>query len=278
MVAPIRNPVTPVPDGLLFQWGLSVSICTSGEATVCMNGKTHRIVKGFLWLKFPGTKPAIGEVSTDYKGYEVTLSREFTKSFMLSTRELAADLALFAKSPIVCLTEEQQTELENLFIISNSLHKKETPYRSKALRNSIISFIYLICDLVHQEMHQEEKRVALLPESDRKYYFFVNFLDLLGKHCLQERSVSFYADKLFITPKYLSAVIKQASGRTAGDWIEEFVIMEAKLLLQNSEYNISEIADKLNFANISFFGKYFKRHTGLSPKEFKRSACSALCN
>ena len=90
----------------------------------------------------------------------------------------------------------------------------------------------------------------------------------------KERSVNYYAEKLNITPKHLSAVAKETSGHTAGEWIDSYVILEAKMLLQNSEMSIQEISSRLNFANQSFFGKYFKHHTGVSPKAFRSSNIS----
>ena len=86
----------------------------------------------------------------------------------------------------------------------------------------------------------------------------------------QERSVAFYADKLCVTAKYLSLISKEVSGQPAGNWIDEYVILEAKTLLKSSQMSIQEIADSLNFANQSFFGKYFKHHTGISPKEYRK--------
>ena len=86
-----------------------------------------------------------------------------------------------------------------------------------------------------------------------------------------ERSVKFYADQLCLTPKHLSGVVKEVSGKTVGEWIDELVILEAKALLNSSSMNIQEIADRLNFANQSFFGKYFKHYTGMSPKEYRKS-------
>lgn len=74
-----------------------------------------------------------------------------------------------------------------------------------------------------------------------------------------------------LTPKHLSGVVKEVSGKTVGEWIDELVILEAKALLNSSSMNIQEIADRLNFANQSFFGKYFKHYTGMSPKEYRKS-------
>ena len=108
----------------------------------------------------------------------------------------------------------------------------------------------------------------------RKEDVFYRFLLLVEANYQKERSVNFYAEKLSITPKHLSAVAKETSGHTAGEWIDSYVILEAKLLLHNSELTIQEISTKLNFANQSFFGKYFKHHTGMSPRSYRQSISS----
>ncbi len=95
-------------------------------------------------------------------------------------------------------------------------------------------------------------------------------MKLLEAHHKSQRNVSFYARQLNITPKYLSAAVKEVSGKTAARWIDESVILEAKTLLKYSGMSIQEIAYHLNFSTQSFFGKYFKQHTGTSPSRYKR--------
>jgi AraC-like DNA-binding protein len=87
----------------------------------------------------------------------------------------------------------------------------------------------------------------------------------------KERAVKFYADKLFISPKYLSLLVKEATGRSAANFIDEFVVLEAKNMLRFSGKNIQQIAYALNFSNQSSFGKYFKHLTGMSPTEYQKS-------
>lgn len=99
---------------------------------------------------------------------------------------------------------------------------------------------------------------------------FNEFMSLLQQYNKRERNVSFYARQLNITPKYLSSVVKEVSGKTAARWIDESVILEAKTLLKYSGMSIQEIAYHLNFSTQSFFGKYFKQHTGTSPSRYKR--------
>lgn len=97
-----------------------------------------------------------------------------------------------------------------------------------------------------------------------------DFIDLVNKHGLKEHSQKFYADRLCITPSYLGFVVKQTSGETVMTWIERNITMHAKSMLKYSDKMVFEIADELNFANPSVFTKFFKRHTGLTPKEYRR--------
>ena len=96
-------------------------------------------------------------------------------------------------------------------------------------------------------------------------------MQLLEEHHVSERNVAFYADHLFLTPKHVSKVILEVSGKTPTQWIDEYVVLEAKSLLKYSNLTIQEIADYLNFSTQSVFGKYVKHKTGLSPREYKES-------
>ena len=104
------------------------------------------------------------------------------------------------------------------------------------------------------------------------YWDIEEALDLVGMEVHRNETVDaldFYAQQLEVSPKHLSRTIKAQTGYTAVEWIEKFVILEAKVLLKSSNLNIQQISDELNFASQSFFGKYFKKITGMSPKEFR---------
>lgn len=102
----------------------------------------------------------------------------------------------------------------------------------------------------------------------RKLGYVQTFLRLVRTHHRHERAIGFYADKMFISPKYLSLIIKEATGRSAAEWIDQYVLQEAKNLLRYSGKNVQQVAYELNFTNQSSFGKYFKHLTGLSPTQF----------
>lgn len=104
----------------------------------------------------------------------------------------------------------------------------------------------------------------------QKDILFKRFIELISSREIKPRSVTWYADKLYITPKYLSTVCKQVNGKTAFDWINEYVITDIRHQLKHSDKSIKEVADYLNFPNISFFGKYVRSHTGLNPTEYRK--------
>ena len=110
----------------------------------------------------------------------------------------------------------------------------------------------------------------------RQEDLFSRFMDLLSEHVTRELSVSFYASRLCITTKYLSTVVRQVSGKTPTVWIKEKIISEMKYRLCCTQATIKEISYSLNFPNNSFFGKYFKAETGVSPSRYREIHCD--CN
>lgn len=108
----------------------------------------------------------------------------------------------------------------------------------------------------------------------RKEELTSRFLDLLHLHFRQERGIAFYADALAVTAGYLTKALKEVTGKAASDLISAAVIAEAKMMLGNPAISVSEAADELEFSDQSFFGKYFKKHTGLSPSDYKRESRS----
>lgn len=164
---------------------------------------------------------------------------------------------------VVNLNTEQFSQFKSYFKL---IHKKTTenaPHTSAIIR----SLIYIILNEI-EDAHQKQNP-ADASETDKNTNILTQFKSLLSEHFIQEREVSFYADKLHLTPKYFSTVIKKISGKTAGSWINDMVLLESKVRLQNHEQSISQIAYDLNFSDPSHFGKFFKKHTGLSPMEYR---------
>ena len=123
----------------------------------------------------------------------------------------------------------------------------------------------------------ELKRIADREESrwqqsaTRQDKIFHKFLTLVNQYGLRERKIEFYADKLCVTPNHLGAVIKRASGLTIMQWLNRHAIQKAKVLLRYSDLPVWEVAERMNFANPSFFSKFFKGETGMTPGEYRKN-------
>jgi AraC-like DNA-binding protein len=124
---------------------------------------------------------------------------------------------------------------------------------------------YNVCDILH-------RRDAISPEEKLpiKEYVFEQFILLLKQHCKQQHKMEFYADRLHLTSKYLSALVRAASGKTAAQWIRGYLIMEARTLLKSGKMSVQQVSDELNFYDPSHFGVFFKKNVGCSPRTYQK--------
>lgn len=161
------------------------------------------------------------------------------------------------------LTPGQFKQFESYFDL---IHKKsqETASHTSAIIRSLIYVILNELDDVHLTVKNDSTTAV-----DKNTHILSQFKKLLAEHFIDERQVSFYADKLNLTPKYFSTIIKEASGKTAGAWINEMILLESKVRLQNKKQSVAQIAYDLNFSDPSHFGKFFKKHAGVSPLDYR---------
>lgn len=126
-----------------------------------------------------------------------------------------------------------------------------------------------ILALKDYKLYEESERAIATPANNRQEELFHLFLQLLEENYLRERNTGFYASKLCISPKYLSSIIKEQSGKTCADWIGEYISFNARGLLKDSTLSIKQISDRLGFPSQSVFGRFFKKVNGVSPKVFR---------
>ncbi len=160
---------------------------------------------------------------------------------------------------ITPLTKTEENKFERIFSLIKEVSEDQSKHHASILRSYLYILIYEI------DAIQKEKTSAEVPNS-----LFEKFKVLLVKDFLNFRSVQHYADELNVSRKYLSEVIKKNSGKTASDWINELVILEAKVLLQNKDMSINQISELLHFSDQSVFGRFFKNYTSISPLEYRK--------
>lgn len=165
---------------------------------------------------------------------------------------------------VIALDAPQRDVFMRIFSLIADVAARKHTYEASIVRSYILVLINEIEVLVEDGKDLENQSENMSP-------LFLKFKSLLAEKYLEERSVAFYAEQLHTTPKYLSALVKKQTGRTAGMLINESVILEAKVLLQNHRFSIGQVSQHLNFSDQSVFGKYFKISTGLSPQEYRKS-------
>lgn len=171
-------------------------------------------------------------------------------------------------APIPPHDQEKLDHLMSLLYL-NATYDTEITFAKQTARCLTQAVFYELLSLNEKRLHSLNPEASAAPQN-RQAAYVLEFMNLLRLHHAQHRSITFYADKLFISPKYLSHLIKEATGKSASEIIGKMIIQEAKNLLRYSNKNIKQIAYELNFSTQSSFGKYFKHITGLSPTEFQK--------
>ena len=252
-----------------FQYPFKVDVTV---AIICIKGRTEGTVNmkpyitngSCLITILPGQIMEYKSISEDFKGLFIIMSQKFTDSLMSNAQERLLLTFSLRDNPFTPLSEES---LEGMIVYFNMIKRviqeKDLPYRLEVVRHLTLAFYYGACIEFHKLLDKQKK--------SHHEMFVEKFLNLVQTHYKEQRGLEFYADKLCVTPKHLSKVIKQYSGKPANDWIDEHVALEAKALLKSTNMTIEQISDELNFPSQSFFGKYFKRIEGVSPKVYRES-------
>ena len=245
----------------------TIGIGYEGKASVRFNLRDFQVQKDTLFFFSPRS---ILESPQDnnFRAHVILISTEFMRELNIDLKSMMPQFLLFGKTPFAQLAPKDSEELHRLFSqIESELQHPQTPYSRKVIGHLITALFYKIAGIIQENMQVQPDHGYI--SHDRADTYFQQFMQELSEHYRQERSVSYYANQLCITPKYLTTLIKRISGKSVSEWIDQFVIFEAKALLKHSHMSIQEISYHLNFPNQSFFGSYFKRNTGMSPSQYK---------
>lgn len=253
------------PQAPIRLLGLTIALCTEGEGELTIGLKNFKFRKNSLMLLNPNQYVYSTRVSSPLKLVIIGCNVDLIQSIV---PKLSGLLSLMIHNPmesVTALTEEQAYNIQEVMrYIGKKLDNPDNPIKKMKICSLLQA---LLCEII--EIHYVDTKGVERFQS-RKEEIFAKFVSEVMQNFKNERSVSFYAERLFVTPKHLSAVVKEITSHTAGELIDHYVIMEAKVMLAESSLTIQEVANKLNFANQSFFGKYFKHLTGYSPSEFRK--------
>lgn len=236
-------------------------ICLEGEAKGSIDLMPCSLKPSMMAINVPGQLLEQHTMSGDFKGIGITMSQGFIKglgfpyNFQLDR--------MLRESPVLELQPSQLEAMLTYCRMVNRLLEAERPYQIETLHHLTCAFFYGIGAYLYQlstDRHCSNEEMMMQ-----------KFLTEVRANCCRERKVQFYADRLNISLGHLFSVIKRVSGKSPGEWIDNYVTEEARALLKGTNLTIQQISYQLGFPSQSFFGKFFKRVTGLSPKEYRES-------
>lgn len=243
---------------------LTIILCTGGRKELQINFADYTLTPGSLTFIYPNSMWRPLATSSDFEAHyfsiQGTSAKEWNAFIDLDT--------VFSLSSYIAKHPHTQLSLDETLVMTQYLNLLKSRYEANA-QAIIIRFILSAFTLELNRIFTAREK-SDRSKISRQEDILWKFLTLLKQYHKEERTVNFYADKMCISPKHLSSVIKQMSHKTAHEIIADFVTMTAKRLLKATTMSIQEISDELNFANQSFFGKFFKQNTGQSPSAYRR--------
>lgn len=246
---------------------VTVAYVERGVTQCDINGKTIKAVAGDIIICPPRTFISNAMSTPDYESKMIALSYKAMQKSLMISRDVWNIMVYVAKQPVIHLLPESRELLERYY--SLILYKIENPhgyYHKEIMQSLFHCMFYELAAIIAPHLDTTRQNTNLRQGE----LLFHRFVELLSDFNTTDRSVKAYAAKLCVTPKYLSTVCKSVSGKTALEWIHEFLAEAITQKLKYSDMTIKEIADGLGFPNISFFGKFVKSRFGVSPKEYRR--------
>jgi len=244
--------------------GLVIILCTRGEGSIGLDLSDYELRPDVLLVVQPNNYIRYIHSTPDFQACIVVCSINTVQSILPKLTDLLPLLMQHRLMPAVQLTREEAEGIRAFYdFIKLKIEGPATPFRHHKVLSMLQAALFEMMDI--RLTREDEAGIT----HTRKEEIMARFLISVSANFRTERQVSFYAKALCITPKHLSTVVKETSGRTASEWIDSYVIMEAKMLLRTTDLTIQEITQRLNFTNQSFFGKYFKHHVGQSPTAFR---------
>lgn len=245
-----------------------VVICVKGKLQLDINGKTHLLEEENALLCLPTVIVSNTLFSPNHEVRMIGFSTQFLQNTLKKEKDTEKTLSYIYKNPIYTTIKEKHYPHLHHYgeLILEKI--KEPPHRyQKDILNYLLSAFFheILTEIYRYTEENQDADVGL----NRPGYLFRRFMMEVSKDGGIHRTVSYYADRLCYSPKYISTIVKQVSGRTALDWINECAIEQIKHHLKHSDKSIKEIAEEFGFPNQSFFGKYVRAHLGVSPLRYR---------
>lgn len=260
-----------MPDGYSIPVRLNavfIVLVFEGSVKISIDYVPYTISANYFVTIMPTHVIQTADASSDFKAKLLMVDRAFFDEYKPEKRTSALSSYMqIRKYPCTLFTSEETSHIEICFSkLRNKIQLRTHAFHREVMYNATEAFFLELGNILIG------KKDAIVRSSlSRKEELMNQFLQLLFEHAKEQHAVTFYADKLFITPQYLTLILKELTGKSANKWIEDALILEAKVLLKAPQTTVQQVADVLNFSDQSTFGKFFKKHLGISPMEYRKS-------
>ena len=246
----------------------SIMIITGGECNIRLNMTEYILQENQVMIISPNAIRQFIEASADFRCTGIAFTPGFLSEAGMSPKHIDMfSFFSYNSQPQIQLGEYDANLLREMLHIlkQKEAEHRSTKYNKEVVNHSFLAFVYQFGEVYRRNNKTTEIRIT------KKEDLTMRFTRLLMKHFKEERSVLYYAQLLFVTPRYLTQTIKETTGKTAGELIDEMVIREAKVHLNNMSVSIAQVAESLYFSDQFFFSKFFKKHAGITPSEYRRT-------
>ncbi|PBQ32808.1 hypothetical protein CNR22_13840 [Sphingobacteriaceae bacterium] len=245
----------------------SVVILLNGSVSLKLNLKEQRFTKNTMVFLLPNTLKQLVNATEDVELYKVIFTTKFLLQIGIDKKDMEM-IDFYSRAADGSLTLKDK-EVNTLKKIIEDLKEKNDSIHDHPFGEDLVKYTFRIFLSEMAGIVIKNNVSNLAHKVSRKQDLVMQFGSLVDAHFKENRSVKFYADRLSITPKYLTEIVHEITGESASALIDEKVMYEAKVLLNNPRLSIAQIADALHFSDQSFLGKFFKRHLGLSPSQYR---------
>lgn len=240
-----------------------IALCMGGEIEASVNLNHFTVKKNDMITLMPGSIFQINDLKGELKIFFLGFSSRYVERNDKS-KTLLETIYSTMRKPKMTLSENGANMVEKYYRLMIEVYENFDEKIRQEIAENIFADTHKGIALIYKKKSATDESTTSKSEQLCK-----GFTQLVMQHYSDNRNVAWYAEKLGITHAHLCSIVKQATGKTCADIISSMVIMDAKSQLKSTQQSIQDISDSLNFANMSFFGKYFKRHVGMSPLEYR---------
>ena len=242
-----------------------IGLCTNGTIEYQLDTQRQVITPGDILIVSERHIVDHYQPSPDMEGLCIIMSVNFFHEIIKNVRDVNT-LFLFARNhPVISLTPKEQEAFKEYFhVIQQKIGDESNLFRKDLVRTLLLAMFYDVGNIIYRVKENDKPKT-------RAEVIFANFIKMVEANFRKERRVKWYSQQLCITPKYLTEMVKAASKRTPNEWLDNYTLMELRVMLKTSPKSIKEIAEEMNFPNQSFMGKYFKLHVGVTPSQYRKS-------